>query len=309
MQDPLLVSIIVVTYRKFEAVENTLKSVFSQDYPNIELIVADDGSDNFPREQLETYIEKNKGENIRNYTVYSNEQNLGTVRNLNTAHRKCTGEIVLELAGDDEFYSRTVVSQIVHRMQETKCGFLSASRLVISEAGESRYYLPHKIHRKKLMRYDRETQYEKMVSGQFYAMFSGSAVAFREDSFRKMGGYDEKYRLWEDGPYFERYLRENRVEPAYDIIMTKYRLGGVSTGTIHPLLKKDGEIYDATDRICRLDRIKPFYAALTAFNIGRKDLCPQSKKYAIPIRLYKLKYKASYELGRITDQISLKAGK
>lgn len=43
-----LISISILTYRNYRYLYEALESVFSQDYSNIELIVSDDGSDNFP---------------------------------------------------------------------------------------------------------------------------------------------------------------------------------------------------------------------------------------------------------------------
>ena len=39
-----LISFVIPIYRNFEGVYDTLKSVFVQDYPNIEIILSDDGS-------------------------------------------------------------------------------------------------------------------------------------------------------------------------------------------------------------------------------------------------------------------------
>lgn len=38
------ISLIVLTYRFFSGIYNTLDSIFEQDYPSIELIISDDGS-------------------------------------------------------------------------------------------------------------------------------------------------------------------------------------------------------------------------------------------------------------------------
>ena len=61
-----LISISILTYRNYRYLYEALESVFSQDYSNIELIVSDDGSDNFPEDEIRTYIQKNKKNNIKN---------------------------------------------------------------------------------------------------------------------------------------------------------------------------------------------------------------------------------------------------
>ena len=49
MDNMPLVTIILMTYKKFDNIFKALDSVFCQTYSNIELIVTDDGSPNFPK--------------------------------------------------------------------------------------------------------------------------------------------------------------------------------------------------------------------------------------------------------------------
>ena len=76
-----LVSCITTTYKKFNYLYQTLDSIFMQDYPNIEIIIGDDGSSDFPEQELKNYIEKHKGKNITNVVIHHEEKNRGTVSN------------------------------------------------------------------------------------------------------------------------------------------------------------------------------------------------------------------------------------
>ncbi len=305
MKQPLI-SVIVATYRHFEGIRETLDSVFFQDYPAMELILVDDGSDDFPEDELKSYIAEKAGKNLLRSVVYTNPENYGTVKSLNIAHGKARGEYSIELAGDDQFYDPHTLSAVVERMEKTGCGAMSMTRYVTDEGGKPLYYYPHKMHRRRLQKLERETQYRMLVTGQFYAALSGSALAFRESVFRELGGYDEKYRLWEDGPFLEKYLRTRKLEMAYDLVAVIYRLGGVSTGNVHPQLKKDGELYDRTDRIARIESLRPFYRKLLLYNIGRGNSGNRvlSLVKNIPVLLYKTKYKLSFQLGEALDKIA-----
>ena len=84
-----------------------------QNYPNIELIISDDGSAEFPRSDIETYISKQKSENITNVLVRQEEVNCGTVRHLNHAIAAAHGDYIVALAGDDAFYNENVLSAYV----------------------------------------------------------------------------------------------------------------------------------------------------------------------------------------------------
>ena len=47
----------MLTYKKFDYLYEALDSVFIQDYPNIEIIIGDDCSPEFPRKEIDQYIE------------------------------------------------------------------------------------------------------------------------------------------------------------------------------------------------------------------------------------------------------------
>ena len=293
-----LVSLILITYRDFQHVYEAIDSMLAQDYPAVEMIVADDGSADFPGEKIEAYIREHKQGNVSRVEVYSNETNLGTVRNMNGAHAKCKGKYIVALAGDDVFYDEHTVSRIAERMEQTGCGVLAATRFVTDENGNPEGFLPPRSIGKRGSRLTRKQQYERIVSGQFGAMFSGGSLAVRRETFEKLGGYDEKYRLWEDGPFFEKALRQERVEPAFDICMVKYRLGGVSTGTVHPLLQQDVDLYNRTDRIAHLNQVSPFYRALTLYNVGRGG----SMLWRPFVLAYKVWYRFRYKLAEKADR-------
>ena len=54
MEEKGLVSVIIPTYNRPTFLPFAIESVFSQTYPNIELIVVDDGSENNGEKTLET---------------------------------------------------------------------------------------------------------------------------------------------------------------------------------------------------------------------------------------------------------------
>ncbi len=73
-----LVSVIILSYKQFAYIYETIDSVLMQDYPAIEIVIADDGSPNFPQNEIVSYIEKNKRDNIQGYTLLHDGVNVGT---------------------------------------------------------------------------------------------------------------------------------------------------------------------------------------------------------------------------------------
>ena len=59
------VSIILIHYNQKEFIKEALKSVFNQTYNNIELLIADDASEDFDLKELKKYIEKENKNKIK----------------------------------------------------------------------------------------------------------------------------------------------------------------------------------------------------------------------------------------------------
>ena len=74
-----LVSIITLTYNRFEKLIKTIDSVFEQNYCNLEYIICDDGSDHFPTKIIEQYCK------IGKQITLIKHPNVGTVKNFNIA--------------------------------------------------------------------------------------------------------------------------------------------------------------------------------------------------------------------------------
>ena len=68
-------------YKNFNYIYGALDSIMNQNYSKIEIVVSDDGSPGFPKQDIIEYIETHKKNNIVGYQVFSNEKNVGTVRN------------------------------------------------------------------------------------------------------------------------------------------------------------------------------------------------------------------------------------
>ena len=121
-----LVSVIVLTYKKFDNIEENLSSILEQDYSNMEIIIQDDGSPNFPLQRIEDFF---MAHNISVYKIEHNEINLGTVRNYNHAMDISNGEIIIPLSQDDRFYDSHCVSDIVGFFQNSNYCICTAQRV------------------------------------------------------------------------------------------------------------------------------------------------------------------------------------
>src|SRR6476660_7254297 len=110
MIDKNLPTVTVVTpaYNQAEFLRDTIESVLSQDYPNIEHIVLDDGSTDETPDILASY-----GDRVR----WETHKNMGQTATINKGWSMTSGEIITWLNSDDTFYDPTSVRQGVEQLR------------------------------------------------------------------------------------------------------------------------------------------------------------------------------------------------
>ena len=106
------VSIVLAHYNQPMYVKQALYSILNQTYENIELIFADDASTNIDLPELKRYVNANNKKNI-NVIWQINEENVGTVKNLNRAIEKSSGDYLYFFAADDELYNNEVIEKYI----------------------------------------------------------------------------------------------------------------------------------------------------------------------------------------------------
>ena len=106
-----LVSIVTPSYNQRQFIEATLLSVKSQDYPNIEHLVIDGGSNDNTLELLRKY------ENEYNLS-WTSEPDEGQSDALNKGFERANGQIIGWLNSDDVYIDRRVITYVVNRFEE-----------------------------------------------------------------------------------------------------------------------------------------------------------------------------------------------
>jgi len=119
---PKLVSVIIPTYNRAHSIVHSINSVKSQGYPNIQLIVADDGSlDNTAEvvaqfKDVEYYFQENRGQ--------------GSARNLGLLHAK--GEYIASLDSDD-FWNGDFLEVSIKKLEDDNLDFVFLNWTEVSE--------------------------------------------------------------------------------------------------------------------------------------------------------------------------------
>lgn len=258
------VTCIITSYKKFDYIFSAVDSVLLQDYPDIELIICDDCSGNFPEAELKAYIEKNKRENLKDYIVYSNKENLGTVKNFNTAARKATGYYFVDLSADDTFYDDQVFKHVAESFEKT--GALCATCAIVMTGGgrkqEGRCLQTN--HQKRLLQEMTPNQLFDRISRD--NIMSGASHYFTREAIEKFGLYDEKYKYIEDLPRFLQLTREGYKIHFFAFPTVRHRMDGISNTKTVPLRYIEDNL-----AICRNEILK-YRGKLSLFSY-RYNLC------------------------------------
>lgn len=252
------ISIITLTYKDYSNLFKTIKSILDQDCIGFEYIISDDGSGDFPEKEVRDFIDSNKKENLLNFELLINKTNVGTVKHLNNVIKRCNGDFIFDLSGNDYLLNNHVITYLLEVFDSEKCDVLIVSR-VNYKNGKICGICPHYKEWKKINKLDtRLKRYSAMVRYEHFGMFIGPNVFYKREVIEKNGYFDENYVLLEDAPMICKMFWNNKVSIRPDVFAVVYDSeNGVSSRKVkHPLLKEDlhrFNLYGKTEHYSELD--------------------------------------------------------
>lgn len=122
-----LVSIITPSFNQAEFLEETITSVITQDYPNIEYIVIDGASTDGSLEIIKRYASKIK--------YWVSEPDHGQAEAINKGFLKATGEIIAWINSDDYYLPGTISSVVSAFQKYEDCGLVYGDLLSVDKDG------------------------------------------------------------------------------------------------------------------------------------------------------------------------------
>lgn len=235
-----LLSFIIWTYRNFDGIYATLDSLFEQDYPNIELVISDDGSPNIAEHigRIKEYIEKNKGENITNVIYNLLDTNVGTVRNANSAIKCSNGYYIKEIGADDVLKGKDALRKFVTFLDENQCKICFSKLEGVDTEGNIVKSLESCADDYDVLA---QCSSEELRNRLFKRNFlPAPARCVTRDLFEKNGYYFEQIRLIEDYPYWIHLTMRGEKIGFIDEVLIQYTFTGVSsTGNYSLMFMKD----------------------------------------------------------------------
>ncbi len=229
MKEYPLFTIGMVAYKNYRYIYDAIESVLMQDYPNIELIVSNDGSDDFNEDELIAYFNKNRTENISKIIINNNERNMGTCRHLNKVKSMSQGKYIMFLAADDALYDTKSISNIVQAFAENSepyavCGNCGMYDVELKDYSE---IVPRKEVRDKLLALSPMELYREISTDMFIPT---AATTYAAKAFEDFGDFDERVFLIEDWAFFLKMLRSGHKPCYVDVLVSKHRDGGICHG-------------------------------------------------------------------------------
>ena len=239
MEKPLF-SIILLHYNQPNYVKGALDSIFMQTYDNIELIFADDASFDIDLKTIKQYINENKKENIRKVDWQINHENAGTVKTLNSAIQKCSGEYLLFFAADDQLYDDNVIENFY-------CGFQKTDHDV--------YMISSQCHMMDIELKVKQYDFVKPAFANCFNHFTSKEqfCAFTKDCFLAIGATAMKMKMFEKYGYFDE--RYQYIEDLSWFLSLTRSGGKIYYCNFNGLLHRDGGISKYTDNALMLPHV------------------------------------------------------
>ena len=229
------ISIITATYNSAATISDTLRSVASQDYSEIEHIIVDGGSTDDTLSIVSQFPHVAR--------VISEKDN-GIYDAMNKGLRVSTGEIIGLLNSDDFYVSTTVIRQVVEKLITDQTDSLYGD-LVYVHPEETRKvkrtWIAGKFHPRKFL----------------YGWMPPHPTFFvRRKIYEVLGEFNTNLKSAADYELMLRFLYKSKISVSYlPHVLVKMRAGGMSNATLSNRIKANREDREAW----RVNHIQPYF--------------------------------------------------
>src|SRR5262245_47892717 len=122
------VSIVTPSYNQAEYIEETIRSVLLQGYPDLEYILIDGGSTDGSVEIIRTYAPW--------LTYWVSEPDRGQTDAINKGWARATGEILAYINTDDCYLDNAIATAVQEFRANPGAGMVYGTAIIVDEAGE-----------------------------------------------------------------------------------------------------------------------------------------------------------------------------
>ena len=220
------ISIITPSLNSVDIIEGAIKSVLSQNYPNIEYIIIDGGSTDGTVEVINKY--KNK------INKFVSEPDRGVYDGMNKGIKLATGDIVGILNSDDVYADDKVIERVVAEMTKKNVDVCWGNLVYVGAKNID-----------KVIRYWKSSGYKE---GKFKKGWMPPHPTFfvKKWVYDKYGLFNLDFPISADYELMLRFLERHKIKSCYiPQILVKMRIGGQSNKSIKNIIKGNIECYRA----------------------------------------------------------------
>ncbi len=194
------VSVVIPSYNHAAYVEQAIRSVLEQDWPDIDLIVIDDGSKDDSPNLISNLLEGKQG------CRYVLRENQGVINTLNQGIEMAEGECICLLSSDDYLLPGSLRLRAEHLVRNPECAAVFADGLLVFEAEETN----KTITKEKVRRlFEVQNPVLEIMKGVHLPLHT---MMVRTQVLRAVGAFDTRYQICEDLDIQVRLFLAGRVD-------------------------------------------------------------------------------------------------
>jgi len=199
--DHPLVSVLIPVYNGEKYLAECLDSILMQDFVDLEILIADDGSNDASRELIQSYADKDT--RIR---WWRNPKNLGLAGNFNACLRAARHDYIKYVLQDDVLVSPSAIRQMVQALDADPMVSLVGSASYLIDGGSHRRELRNAFRRSGVM--DGRAAIMHCLARNGNLIGEPSVVMFRREQAGR--GFDERYKQLIDLDFWFHLLEQGR---------------------------------------------------------------------------------------------------
>ncbi|MDP3587807.1 MAG: glycosyltransferase family 2 protein [Sulfuricurvum sp.] len=223
------ISIITITYNSEKTLDDTIKSVLSQTYNDIEYIIVDGKSKDTTIDIVKSY-----GDKISKVVT---EKDNGIYDAMNKGLRLATGDVVGILNSDDVYFDEHVIEKVMHKFQKEN---------VDSVYGDLYYVKPENVN--EVVRYWKSSEF---IKGSFAKGWHPPHPSFfvKREAYEKHGFFDLNMKVSADFELMLRFLEKFQISTVYlPKVIVRMRTGGESNSSIGNIIRGNRSILKAFEK-------------------------------------------------------------
>lgn len=216
------ISIITSVYNNVATIEDAIKSVLSQTYPNIEYIVVDGASNDGTTDIIKKYEDR--------IAKFVSEKDKGIYDGLNKGISLATGDVIAFLHSDDIYANKNIIEDVVKLFESKNTDSIYGDLVYVD-----------KNNTNKIFRYWKSGEYtfKKLEKGW---MPPHPTFFVKKEFYDKYGKFSLKFGIAADYDFMLRMLGKYKITTAYlPKVLYKMRVGGASNRSLKNIIQKTKE--------------------------------------------------------------------